>query len=520
MGRDRSFIFGSVPLADIKTVKNHSGVTVNDVVLALVSSSLRNYLLAQGELPEESLRSFIAVSLRKDGDDQFSNKVTSRSVTLAPALPHPLQRLQAIAEETSLAHHRRTSGGTGGVPGSGREERAAWQSQGRRVAGEGCPETRLHCQEEQVACRAWRRHATSASSAPSARARVSPGRGCGFTRRNAWWRCRRRSRAVGLRHAMTVHSVHEFNVVRLTAPGARMNPETASSEFPPAGVLGLPPLTTVTVLGGTICYREARGPEGAPVVLLLHGILATSGLNWMHAFAPLSRHFRVIAPDLCGHGSDAFHRQQFTLEHCADDVAALIAVLRLQRVIVVGYSMGGMVAQYVARRHGSLIGGLVLSGVDWGSRQYGRAATLIGPVFMETAVRLVQLQVCLLRAPVALLRRLGGQKNDGREPGRLLTAAGEVRGHNPRAIGGAVRAITMFRSIDWLHEIRVPTTVLVTLRDSLFPQAEQRRMAKAIKAARVREFDGGHVSCQLPEYATALAEACRELGTRMARSTR
>ena len=319
---------------------------------------------------------------------------------------------------------------------------------------------------------------------------------------------------------MTVHSVHEFNVVRLTAPGARMNPETASSEFPPAGVLGLPPLTTVTVLGGTICYREARGPEGAPVVLLLHGILATSGLNWMHAFAPLSRHFRVIAPDLSGHGGDPFNREHFTLEHCADDVAALIAVLRLQRVIVVGYSMGGMVAQYVARRHGSLIGGLVLSGVDWGSRQYGRAATLIGPVFMETAVRLVQLQVCLLRAPVALLRRLGGQKNDGREPGRLLTAAGEVRGHNPRAIGGAVRAITMFRSIDWLHEIRVPTTVLVTLRDSLFPQAEQRRMAKAIKAARVREFDGGHVSCQLPEYATALAEACRELGTRMARSTR
>jgi pimeloyl-ACP methyl ester carboxylesterase len=298
-----------------------------------------------------------------------------------------------------------------------------------------------------------------------------------------------------------------------------MNSETAHSGNPAAGIVDLPPPTTVRVLDTTICYREASGPEGAPVVLLLHGILATSGLNWMYAFAPLSRHFRVIAPDLCGHGGDPFHRGQFTLEHCADDVATLIAVLGLKRVIVVGYSMGGMVAQFVARRHPGMISGVVLSGVDWGSRQYGRVATLIGPVFMETAVRLVHLQLCLMRAPLALLRRLGGQENDHREPGRLHAATSEFSGHNPRAIGGAVRAITLFRSLDWLHEIRVPTTVLVTTRDNLFPPKEQRRMANAISSAKVREFDGGHTSCQLPEYSTALVAACRELGTRIARST-
>ena len=299
-----------------------------------------------------------------------------------------------------------------------------------------------------------------------------------------------------------------------------MNRETANTENPTAALVDLPPLTTVRVLDATICYREASGPAGAPVVLLLHGILATSGLNWMYAFAPLSRHFRVIAPDLSGHGGDPFNREHFTLEHCADDVAALIAVLGLKRVIVVGYSMGGMVAQFVARRHPGMISALLLSGVDWGSRQYGRVATVIGPVVMEAAVRLVHLQFCLMRAPLALLRRLGGQENDGREPGRMRVAASEISGHNPRAIGGAVRAITVFRSLEWLHEISVPTTVLVTTRDRLFPPAEQRRMAKAIGSARVREFDGGHTSCQLPEYAAALVEACRELGTRIGRTAR
>lgn len=72
-----------------------------------------------------------------------------------------------------------------------------------------------------------------------------------------------------------------------------MNREATNPESAAAPLVDLPPLTTVKVLDATICYREASGPAGAPVVLLLHGILATSGLNWMYAFAPLSRHFRV-----------------------------------------------------------------------------------------------------------------------------------------------------------------------------------------------------------------------------------
>ena len=137
---------------------------------------------------------------------------------------------------------------------------------------------------------------------------------------------------------------------------------------------------------GEIWFDDQDDDADRGTVVLLHGFLATSGLNWMHAYAPLGQHFRVIAPDLCGHGGDAFERRNFTLEHCADDVAALIAILGLKQVIVVGYSMGGMVAQLVARRHGALIGGMVLSGVDWGSREYGRVSKLLSPVFMEATL--------------------------------------------------------------------------------------------------------------------------------------
>ncbi len=113
VGRERGFVFGSVSLADIKTVKDAFGASVNDVVLALVGSSLRNYLLALGELPEAPLRSIMIVSLRTEEDDSFSNKVTSTSVSLATDVDDPVARLQAIHEETLQVKQRARQGGVG-----------------------------------------------------------------------------------------------------------------------------------------------------------------------------------------------------------------------------------------------------------------------------------------------------------------------------------------------------------------------------------------------------------------------
>ena len=70
--------------------------------------------------------------------------------------------------------------------------------------------------------------------------------------------------------------------------------------------------------------REVAGPPGAPDLVLLHGLLAVGGLNWFQVFEPLGQHFRVIAPDLRGHGRGLRSRKRFRLADCADDVAALL----------------------------------------------------------------------------------------------------------------------------------------------------------------------------------------------------
>ena len=110
---------------------------------------------------------------------------------------------------------------------------------------------------------------------------------------------------------------------------------------------------------GTTFVREVEGPPGAPTVLLLHGLLASGGLNWFQAFGPMSEHFTVIAPDHRGHAAGSAPGRGFRLADCADDAAALLDVLGTGPVIAVGYSMGGPIAQLLWKRHPEKVAGLV-----------------------------------------------------------------------------------------------------------------------------------------------------------------
>jgi len=105
---------------------------------------------------------------------------------------------------------------------------------------------------------------------------------------------------------------------------------------------------------------ECAGPPGAPVLMLIHGVTFTAELNWGKSFASLGQHFRVVAMDLRGHGDGIDARGRFRLEDCADDIAALALELGVGQFVAVGYSMGGMVAQLLSRRHAPLLSGLVL----------------------------------------------------------------------------------------------------------------------------------------------------------------
>ena len=117
----------------------------------------------------------------------------------------------------------------------------------------------------------------------------------------------------------------------------------------------------------TYFYRQHLNP-GKPTLLLVHGMVVSSGLNWFRLFPALSKHFNIIAPDVRGHGRSSRGDERFTFELAADDLAALIEEVECGPVIAVGYSMGGPIVQYLWRRHPQHVAGLVLAATNYKAR--------------------------------------------------------------------------------------------------------------------------------------------------------
>jgi diacylglycerol O-acyltransferase / wax synthase len=94
----RSFAFRSVPLADVKLVKNAFGTSVNDVVLCVCAGALRQYLEEKHELPEQPLVAAVPVSVRSaEEKGTHGNKVTMARTALHTEIEDPVERLQALS---------------------------------------------------------------------------------------------------------------------------------------------------------------------------------------------------------------------------------------------------------------------------------------------------------------------------------------------------------------------------------------------------------------------------------------
>src|SRR5438105_11166402 len=110
-------------------------------------------------------------------------------------------------------------------------------------------------------------------------------------------------------------------------------------------------------VNGIDLYYETHG-AGRPLILLHGGLM--SGEMFGPVLPQLSERHQVIAPDLQGHGRTADTDRPIDVRLMADDIAALIDHLGLEKPDVVGYSLGGGVALQTAARHPDKVGRLVI----------------------------------------------------------------------------------------------------------------------------------------------------------------
>jgi 3-oxoadipate enol-lactonase len=108
--------------------------------------------------------------------------------------------------------------------------------------------------------------------------------------------------------------------------------------------------------GLSLSYREEG--SGVPLVLI-HGFCGSSRY-WQEVIPALAQHFRVIAPDLRGHGDSSAPIESYTMDVLADDLARLLEHLELPRVIMLGHSLGGYVTLAFANRYPNKLAGFGL----------------------------------------------------------------------------------------------------------------------------------------------------------------
>lgn len=260
-------------------------------------------------------------------------------------------------------------------------------------------------------------------------------------------------------------------------------PAAASAATPPRSITQAP-IRTVQAGQGTIGYRSVG--QGRPLVLVM-GLAGTMDA-WPPSFVDsLAARRRVIVFDNEGIRRSTLGPGALTVGRMADDVASLIRALRLRRVDVLGWSMGGMIAQSLARRHPRLVRRMVLCATAPGD---GRATPPAADVITQLTTGTANVFQLLFppghdSAAQAYARAITSYPNAGPAAPPEITRA-QLAASSTWVSGGDPSGSP-------LRRLRLPVLVAGGALDRLLPVANQRYLARAIPNARLRVYlDAAH----------------------------
>lgn len=240
--------------------------------------------------------------------------------------------------------------------------------------------------------------------------------------------------------------------------------------------VNMPPSTTHQIdIDGMALHVRVDGNEG-PWVAMAHG-LASDHTMLDAAAAHLSTRYRVLRPDLRGHGMSGAPVGPYTMVRMADDLIAAFDSLGVSQAHFVGVSLGGMIGQTLALRHPERIMSLTL--VDT-SRRTGMEAH---PMWHER-IGVVEAHGMQGIADMTMQRWLTAPFRE-KHPDIVERIRDTILKTKPRGYVGACLAILEYDLATALPRIHCPTLVLVGELDQGSPIREAQAIANAIKGARL-----------------------------------
>jgi len=227
--------------------------------------------------------------------------------------------------------------------------------------------------------------------------------------------------------------------------------------------------------------RLAFDDDGpGPVVVLLHGFPLDRSM-WTHQKSSIGAIYRVICPDLRGHGNSPAPDGIYSVDAMADDVLELLDALQLTDPVVMGgLSMGGYLALSIAVRHPERLKGLMLMNTrasadspEAAQARLQRASEVEQSGEVETVIS-------------AMIPKLFSRMTFERHPEVVSRMHARMSRTPARAVAGTLRglAVRPDRTTE-LANIHVPTLIIAGEEDSLIPLEESRSMAKMLPSSKL-----------------------------------
>ena len=244
-------------------------------------------------------------------------------------------------------------------------------------------------------------------------------------------------------------------------------------------------MSVASVKGIDLAYDETG--DGLAIVLL-HGYPLNRTM-WREQVAGLREQFRIITPDLRGHGETPVGEGSLTMERMAEDLAALLDELRIERAVVGGLSMGGYVALAFYRLFPERTRALILADTraapDTDEARRGRQRSA------ETA-----LDEGMKTIAEQLMPKMLATETLERRPEVTARVRAMIEATRPTGAAAALGAMAARRDqTSLLARIDVPALLLVGASDVVTPPAEMEAMRASMRDARLLVIGGaGHLS--------------------------
>jgi pimeloyl-ACP methyl ester carboxylesterase len=262
-------------------------------------------------------------------------------------------------------------------------------------------------------------------------------------------------------------------------------------------------VTTPTLQFRTIHgYKRAYRIAGSgPAILLIHGI-GDNSTTWHGIQAKLAQRFTVIAPDLLGHGRSDKPRADYSVAAYANGMRDLLSVLDIERVTIVGHSLGGGVAMQFAYQFPHLVERLILVSV-------GGVTKDVNFVLRRASLPMGSEAMALLRLPLVLpavqvLGQLVGKAIGTKGLGNDLSNVFRILDDLPEPTASAAFSRTLRAVVDWRGQIvtmldrcyltkAIPVQIIWGTRDVVVPVSHAQMAHAAMPGSRLEIFEGsGH----------------------------